>query len=61
VNWTIHKQHFSHMTGILDLMHALSYAWKAAKALEDRQAYERFANWIWQGSVKQVIEELQSL
>ncbi len=26
VNWTIHKQHFSQMTGILDLMHALSYA-----------------------------------
>lgn len=60
VNWTIHRQHFSHMTGILDLMHALSYAWKAAKALEDRPAYERYATWIWQGEVGNVIDELKS-
>jgi len=60
VNWTIHRQHFSHMTGILDLMHALSYAWKAAKALEDRPAYERYATLIWQGEVGKVIDELKS-
>ena len=59
VNWTIHKQHFSQMTGILDLMHALSYAWKAAKALEDAAAYERYATWIWQGEVVKVIDELK--
>lgn len=61
VNWTIHKQHFSHMTGILDLMHALSYAWKAAKALEGSSSYQRYAKWIWQGEVAKVIEELQPL
>jgi hypothetical protein len=60
VNWTIHQKHFSQMTGILDLMHALSYAWKAAKALNDSAAYERYATWIWQGQVRQVIKELQS-
>lgn len=59
VNWTIHKQHFSQMTGILDLMHALSYAWKAAKALEDTAAYGQYATWIWQGKVQQVIDELK--
>lgn len=58
VNWTIHKEHFSQMTGILDLMHALSYAWKAAKALEDAVVYERYATWIWQGEVVKVIDEL---
>lgn len=58
VNWTIHKEHFSQMTGILDLMHALSYSWKAAKALDDIAAYERYASWIWQGEVVQVIDEL---
>lgn len=61
VNWTIHRQHFSHMTGILDLMHALSYAWKAAKTQNDSASYRRYATWIWQGNVRQVIEELESL
>ncbi|REJ88902.1 MAG: hypothetical protein DWQ34_21035 [Planctomycetota bacterium] len=61
VNWTIHRQHFSQMTGILDLMHALSYAWKAAKSQEDPASYRRYARWIWQGEVSQVIEELESL
>ena len=59
VNWTIHKQHFSQMTGILDLMHALSYAWRAAAAVaDDPEAYRRYATWIWQGKVQQVIDEL---
>lgn len=58
VNWTIHKQHFSQMTGILDLMHALSSAWKAAQALDDAAAYRRYATWIWQGDVVKVIDEL---
>lgn len=59
VNWTIHKQHFSQMTGILDLMHALSYAWRAAAVLADPHAYHRFATWIWQGQVQRVIAELR--
>jgi hypothetical protein len=59
VNWTIHKQHFSQMVPILDLMHALSYAWRAAAALEDPSAYRRYATWIWQGQVDLVIDELK--
>ena len=58
VNRAIHKQHFSQMIGILDLTHALSYAWKAAKALGEPAAYQRYATWIWQGEVKKVIDEL---
>jgi hypothetical protein len=57
VNWTIHRQHFSQMTGVLDLMHALSYAWRAARPL-DGGAYRRFAEAIWQGRVDAVIAEL---
>ena len=34
MNWTIHRKHFSQMTGVLDLMHALSYAYRAAAVLE---------------------------
>lgn len=59
-NWTIHRKHFSRMTGILDLMHALSYAHRAAKALDDPHAYRRYAEWIWQGRVDRVIEELEA-
>lgn len=59
MNWTIHRRHFSQMTGILDLMHALSYAWRAAAALDDAGAYRRYAAWIWQGRVARVIDELR--
>lgn len=61
VNWTIHKKHFSQMTGVLDLMHALSYAWRAAESIADRDAYRRYATWIWQGHVQCLINELQQL
>lgn len=59
VNWTIHRKHFSQITAILDLMHGLSYAWRAAGALDDQNAYRRYATWIWQGQVPQVIDELR--
>lgn len=59
VNWTIHKKHFSQMTGVLDLMHALSYAWRAAEALDGPGTYHRYASWIWQGDVQCLIEELR--
>lgn len=66
VNWTIHRQHFRHMTGILDLMHALSYAYRAAEELacDPRQQRVLYAGWaeaIWQGRVEDVICELTSL
>ncbi len=60
VNWTIHRQHFSQMTGILDLMHALSYAHRAATAFDDPETYRRFAERIWKGEVRRVIHELKA-
>ena len=60
VNWTIHRKHFSQMTGVLDLMHALSYAYRAAAVLDDPHAYRRFAEGIWQGNVRRVIHELKT-
>ena len=59
VNWTTHKQHFSQSTPILDLMHALSYAWRAAVGLGDMRLYRRWAEWIWQGLIERVIGELK--
>lgn len=59
VNWRIHKRHFSQSTPILDLMHTLSYAWRAAAGLEDRRLYARWACGIWQGRVDWVVAELK--
>lgn len=58
VNWTIRRRHFSHATPILDLMHALSYAFSAADAVQDKAAFRHWAEWIWAGRVDRVIEAL---
>jgi hypothetical protein len=57
-NWTIQRQHFSHATPILDLMHALSYAFSAADAASDKGVFRRWAEWIWAGEVDRVIAAL---
>jgi len=59
--WNIHKDHFSQMTGILDLMHGLSYAYRAAAVRDDPGLYRQWATAIWQGRVRDVIEELQKI
>jgi hypothetical protein len=58
VNWTICRRHFPRATPILDLMHALSYAWSAATAVDGCASYRQWAEWIWQGEVAQVIAAL---
>jgi hypothetical protein len=58
-NWTIQRRHFSHATPILDLMHALSYAFSAALAVPEEDVYRRWADWIWRGEVERVIAALR--
>ena len=58
-NWTIQRQHFSHATPILDLMHALSYAFSAALAVPGKDVYRRWAGWIWRGEVDRVVAALR--
>jgi hypothetical protein len=58
VNWTICRRHFPRATPILDLMHALSYAWSAAAAVDAGASYRQWAEWIWQGEVVRVIAAL---
>jgi hypothetical protein len=60
VNWTIQRRHFSHATPILDLMHALSYAFTAALAMSEQEVYRRWAEWIWKGEVDKVIAALEA-
>ena len=59
VNWTIAARHFPQATPILDLMHALSYAWSASAAVDDGVSYRSWAEWIWQGNVSRVIAALE--
>jgi len=59
VNWTIQRDHFSHTTPILDLMHALSYAYSAALAVPEKDVFRRWAEWIWAGEVARVIVALR--
>jgi hypothetical protein len=59
-NWTIQRKHFSHATPILDLMHALSYAFTAALAMLEQDVYRRWAEWIWKGEVDKVIVALEA-
>jgi len=58
-NWTIQRKHFSHATPILDLMHALSYAFSAALAVAEKDVYRQWAGWIWTGEVDRVIAALR--
>jgi len=46
------------MTGLLDIMHAVSFVHQAAAVLNEKQAYRWFAKWIWQSEVRLVIDEL---
>jgi hypothetical protein len=59
VNWTIQRKYFSHATPILDLMHALSYAYSAALTVPEQDVFRRWAGWIWGGEVDRVIAALR--
>jgi hypothetical protein len=61
-NWTLWRNHFSSFTPILDFIHALSYVFAAAMAgrgfSEGWACYVRWIEWVWQGRVDKVLEEL---
>ena len=61
-NWTVHRQLFSSFVPILDFIHGLSYVFAAALAgrgfKEGWKVYERWIQWVWSGTVEQVIAEL---
>ena len=63
-NWTIHRRWFPQFTPIVDFVHAVEYAYTAAKAIHsDAEArwrqYLTLANACWQGRVDDAIAELQ--
>jgi hypothetical protein len=59
----LQQVHFSHYTSVLDLLHGLSYALAAARAVSideaaAEQQYDAWAALIWSGGVAKVISEL---
>jgi len=59
----LQRQHFSHFTSVLDLLHTLAYALAAARAVSRDEAaaeqqYDAWARLIWSGQVAEVIDEL---
>jgi len=62
-NWTVHKRWFSDFVAILDFIHVLSYVFAVAMAgrgfAAGWEVYVRWINWVWQGRVAEVIQELE--
>lgn len=63
-NWTIHREHFSTFTPVLDFVHALSYIFSAAFAArsheEGEAAYREWIQQTWSGEVAKVITSLEA-
>ena len=58
-NWSVHKQHFSHYTPIVDFTHAICYVYAAAVAGRSLAAawsqYCQWAQWLWEGNLAALI------
>ena len=63
-NWTVHRLHFPDFTAITDFMHAVGYAYDAAKAMTQPEElwprYLEYATACWQGRVDEVITQLDT-
>ena len=62
-NWTVQKRWFSDFVAIIDFIHVLSYVFAAATAGrpfgQGWAVYVRWIGLVWQGSVGEVIPELE--
>lgn len=63
-NWSIHEQHFSDYTPILDFVHAVSYVYRASIICHGKcdAAWSTYTQWmtlVWQGRVAEVIAQLE--
>ena len=61
-NWTLHRQHFSSFTPILDIIHAISYVFAAAMAArpfaQGWSIYRCWVTWLWEGAIEKIIAAL---
>lgn len=62
--WALQQRFFPDFTPIVDFVHAISYVYQAAMAgrshTEGWPIYLRWAQWLWEGEVQRIIEEIQS-
>jgi len=63
-NWSIHEDHFSDYTPILDFVHAVSYVYGASITCHGKcdlawATYTRWMRLAWQGQIVVVIDELE--
>jgi hypothetical protein len=63
-NWSIHEEHFSDYTPILDFVHAVSYVYRASIICHGKcdlawSTYMRWMRLAWQGKIVDVIGELE--
>ena len=63
-NWSVHRQHFSHYTPILDFTHAVYYVYAAALAGQSLgngwRKYCQWAQWLWEGANDQLIAAVKA-
>lgn len=59
-NWGVQRRHFPRAVPIVDLMHALAYAYAASAAIDNTASYLGWAQLIWQGRVLQVVQQLEA-
>jgi hypothetical protein len=63
-NWSVHRQHFSHYTPILDFTHAVCYVYAAAMAGRSSEAgwseYCQWAQWLWSGATSELVAAVQA-
>jgi hypothetical protein len=62
-HWGVWRRHFSTFVPILDLIHGIAYVYAAALAgrshAEGWPVYVRWIQWVWQGEVQRVLEEVK--
>jgi hypothetical protein len=63
-NWSIHEEHFSDYTPILDFVHAVSYVYRGSIICHGKcdlawSTYTRWMTLVWRGEVVEVISELE--
>ena len=63
-NWSIHEEHFSDYTPVLDFVHAVSYVYRASIICHGKcdlawSTYTRWMRLVWQGQVGEVLRELE--
>ena len=63
-NWSVHRQHFSRYTPILDFTHAVYYVYAAALAGQSLgngwRKYCQWAQWLWEDANDQLIAAVKA-